>query len=266
MAVNVALIAPRAFVFVEPRRFLQPVRPATAVVNNTTIINNTVNITNIKVVNNTVINEGPRTQIIEQASGQQVRAVPVRELRHKQEAEVVTRQRIASPGRENNERNVQSPIRSDTPRETKAQQHAREAEASAREQSQQNARDAERAAQVESQRQAREAGAKAQEESQRHALGLEKKAQQEAERHAREAEASAQEQSQRNAREAERAAQVESQRQAREAGAKGHGKSELRPKYEPITSEADETNTVKKAQKKRGKEKPSAPVFQPVTP
>jgi len=73
---------------------LQPVRPATVVVNNTTIINKTVNITNIKVVNNTVINEGPRTQLIEQASGQQVRAVPVRGLRRKQEAEVVARQRV----------------------------------------------------------------------------------------------------------------------------------------------------------------------------
>jgi hypothetical protein len=39
VTVNVALIAPRAFVFVEPRRFLQPIRPATVVVNSTTIVN-----------------------------------------------------------------------------------------------------------------------------------------------------------------------------------------------------------------------------------
>jgi len=118
VAVNVALIAPRAFVFVQPRRFLQPVRPATVVVNNTTIINKTVNITNIKVVNNTVINEGPRTQIIEQASGRKVQAVPVRELRRKQEAEVAASQRItpATTGT-----NVQAPVRSEgQPRATKA--------------------------------------------------------------------------------------------------------------------------------------------------
>jgi hypothetical protein len=84
-------------VFVEPRHFLEPVRPATVVVNNTTIINNTVNITNVKVVNNTVINEGPRTTIIEQASGEKVQSVPVHELRRKQEAQVVARQRIAAP-------------------------------------------------------------------------------------------------------------------------------------------------------------------------
>ena len=48
---DIAVIAPRAFVFVEPRQFLQPVRPSTVVVNNTTIINNTVNITNVKIVN-----------------------------------------------------------------------------------------------------------------------------------------------------------------------------------------------------------------------
>jgi hypothetical protein len=48
-------------------------------VNNTTIINKTVNITNVKVVNNTVINEGPRTQEIEQVSGRKLRPVPARE-------------------------------------------------------------------------------------------------------------------------------------------------------------------------------------------
>jgi len=96
VGVNVRLIEPRAFVFVEERRFLQPVRPTT-VVNNTTIINKTVNITNIKVVNNTVINEGPQTTVIEQVSGQKVQAVPVRELRRKQEAAVVARKRSATP-------------------------------------------------------------------------------------------------------------------------------------------------------------------------
>jgi hypothetical protein len=110
--VNVGLIAPRAFVFVEERHFMQPVRPTTVVVNNTTIINKTVNITNIKVVNNTVINEGPRTTIIERASGQKIQSVPVHELRRQQEAPVVARQRIAAPVAENR---VQPPLRNDAP-------------------------------------------------------------------------------------------------------------------------------------------------------
>ena len=111
VAVNVDLIAPRAFIFVEERRFLEPIRPTTVVVNNTTIINNTVNITNIKVVNNTVINEGPRTTVIEQVTAQKVQAVPVRELRHKEETEVVARQRTVPSAKENH---VQPPVHSKT--------------------------------------------------------------------------------------------------------------------------------------------------------
>ena len=84
--------SPRSYVFVRDRRFLDPVRPTTVVVNNTTIINKTVNITNIKVVNNTVINEGPRTTIIEKASGKKVQAVQARELRHQQEATALATQ------------------------------------------------------------------------------------------------------------------------------------------------------------------------------
>jgi hypothetical protein len=89
LEVNERMIPPRAFVFVEERRFLDPIRPAT-VINNTTIINKTVNITNIKVVNNTVINEGPRTDVIERASGRRVQAVPAHELRSKSEAPVAS--------------------------------------------------------------------------------------------------------------------------------------------------------------------------------
>ncbi|MBI3852353.1 MAG: hypothetical protein HY298_19020 [Verrucomicrobia bacterium] len=89
---NAALISPRAFVFVEQRRFLEPIRPNTVVLNNTTVINKTVNITKIKVVNKTVINEGPRTEVVERVSGRKVQAVPVRELRRKEETEVVARQ------------------------------------------------------------------------------------------------------------------------------------------------------------------------------
>jgi hypothetical protein len=93
---NASVISPRAFVFVEQRRFLDPIRPTTVVVNNTTIINKTVNITNTKIVNNTVINEGPATTVIEKASGRKVQAVQVRELRRKEEAPVVARQRTAA--------------------------------------------------------------------------------------------------------------------------------------------------------------------------
>ena len=91
--VNVAVISPRAYVFVEEGHFLAPVRRSTVVVNNTTIINRTVNITNVKVVNNTVINEGPTTTVIERASGRRVEAVPVRDLRRSGEAAVSGRQR-----------------------------------------------------------------------------------------------------------------------------------------------------------------------------
>ena len=94
---NESRIPPRAFVFVEQRRFLDPVRPATVVVNNTTIIKQTTTILNSKMVNNTVINEGPATAVIEKASGRKVEAVPVRELRHKQEAAVAGKPRIPAP-------------------------------------------------------------------------------------------------------------------------------------------------------------------------
>lgn len=85
--------ATRAYVFVEHRRMLEPVRPTTVVVNNTTIINKTVNITNVKVVNQTVINEGPQPEVIERASGRKVQAVPVHEIRRKEEVAVTARQR-----------------------------------------------------------------------------------------------------------------------------------------------------------------------------
>src|SRR6185436_18897464 len=114
---NVSLISPRAFVFVEQRHFLNPIRPATVVVNNTTIINKTTTITNTKIVNNTVINEGPATTIIEKASGRKVQAVPVQELRHKQEAAVASQPRTPAP---TPEKKVQAPANSvAAPREKK---------------------------------------------------------------------------------------------------------------------------------------------------
>lgn len=115
--VDERVISPRAYVFVEERHFLEPVRPSTVVVNNTTIINKTVNITNIKVVNNTVINEGPAAGGIEKASGRKVQAVAVRELRHKEEAAVVAKQKTPVTIAD---KKAGTPVRSEVePRETK---------------------------------------------------------------------------------------------------------------------------------------------------
>jgi hypothetical protein len=100
----------RAFVFVEQRRMLEPVRPKTVVVNNTTIINKTVNITNVKVVNKTVINEGPRPDVIERQTGRKLRSAPVHEVRRKEETTVVARERNVPTA----ERRIQSPTRTDS--------------------------------------------------------------------------------------------------------------------------------------------------------
>lgn len=81
----------RAYVFVQPGHFLEPVRATTVVVNTTTIINKTVIISNTKVVNNTVINGGPTTAVIEKASGRRVQPVAVHQLRQREEAPVARR-------------------------------------------------------------------------------------------------------------------------------------------------------------------------------
>jgi hypothetical protein len=90
-AFNVGVVAPSAFVFVEERHFLEPVRPTTVVVNET-IVNTTVNITKIQVVNKTVVNIGPRVEVIQRATGRQIQTVPVNQLRRKQETDVVAKQ------------------------------------------------------------------------------------------------------------------------------------------------------------------------------
>ena len=97
---NVSLVSPRAYVFVEERRFLEPIRPTMVVVNNTTVISKTTVISNTKIMNNTVINEGPATTVIEKASGRKIEAVPVKELRHKTEAAVVSKQPAPTAGSE----------------------------------------------------------------------------------------------------------------------------------------------------------------------
>jgi hypothetical protein len=110
-------VTPRGYVFVQERQFLEPVRPTTVIVNNT-VINNTVNITKTHVVNKTVINEGPSTAVIEQTSGRKLQAIPVRELRRRQEAEVVAEIRNAPPGYE---KKAQTPVRTEAePRDSNA--------------------------------------------------------------------------------------------------------------------------------------------------
>jgi hypothetical protein len=91
-----ARVASVSFVFVEERRFMEPVRPTTVIVKNTTIINKTKNITNTRVVNESTIYEGPKVAAIERAHGKKIESVPMQELRTKQESKVAAKQK--SPG------------------------------------------------------------------------------------------------------------------------------------------------------------------------
>ncbi|HEV2436402.1 MAG TPA: DUF6600 domain-containing protein [Verrucomicrobiae bacterium] len=103
---GVRVISPRAYVFVEERHFMDPVRSSTAIAYNTTIINKT------------VINEAPAPAAIEKASGRKFQAVPVREMRQKEEAPVVARQRTPAATAV---KNVQPPVRTEAqPNERKA--------------------------------------------------------------------------------------------------------------------------------------------------
>ena len=95
---GVTVILPQAYVFVEERHFTEPVRRSTVVVNNITIINKT------------VINQGPGTAVIEKASGRKIEAVPVQELRHKQEAAVASKQRTPAAA---SEKTVATPVRNE---------------------------------------------------------------------------------------------------------------------------------------------------------
>lgn len=82
------VIAPATFVFVETRRFHEPVRRSTVIVNNTTIINKTTIVGGTRhetrnvsggAAQKVVVNEGPRVEEIQKATGKKVDAVPVRE-------------------------------------------------------------------------------------------------------------------------------------------------------------------------------------------
>jgi hypothetical protein len=70
------------FVFVAGARFHEPCRPAVFVpaTQQVNIINQTNNITNVKVVNKTVINNGPQIQHIEKVSNKSVNVVKVKDV------------------------------------------------------------------------------------------------------------------------------------------------------------------------------------------
>lgn len=67
---------PRAFVFVEIGNFGEPVHRRAVIVNNITIINKTVNITKVSRVNNVVINNGPKVEVIEKVSSRKLTVPP----------------------------------------------------------------------------------------------------------------------------------------------------------------------------------------------
>ncbi len=82
------VVAPRAFVFVDVRRFREPVRPATVIVNRTTIINQTAALGSPRHETRNfddrgpqkvVVNEGPGLHEIEKATGKKVSPVPIRD-------------------------------------------------------------------------------------------------------------------------------------------------------------------------------------------
>ena len=82
-------VIPAAFVFVDARRFSDPVRPSTVIVNNTTIFKQTKLITEFKHESRSidgakpqrvVVNEGPGMEMVQKATGRKVNLVPMREL------------------------------------------------------------------------------------------------------------------------------------------------------------------------------------------
>ncbi len=81
------VIAPSCFVFVEGRHFNERVRPGNVIVNNTLIFSKTTGSSAVKRESRTfdgrkqtvMVNEGPRVDVIEKATGKKFAAVPVRE-------------------------------------------------------------------------------------------------------------------------------------------------------------------------------------------
>ena len=258
---EVGRVTPRAYVFVPEKRFLEPVRPNTVVVNNTTILHQTVNITNVRIVNQTVVNDGPGTRMVEQASGQTVRPVSAASIRHREEAALRSSKSegrapsgatvpgtgagAGAGGRSSGEPAGSGPAPSDrrpgeTPRVSSATprpsspeaardrgaEHTRELHEKADAASQKNARDLERVAQRQSEQRAREFERKAQAESQKNSKDLERKAQAEAQQHARELQQQATEAAQRHANDLQQRAQQAAQERARELEKKAQAESQ----------------------------------------
>lgn len=82
------VVATRNFVFVETAHFHEPVRPATAIVNNTAIINKTTEVGSIRHetrnfagarAQKVVVNEGPGVEEIRKATGKTVSPISIRE-------------------------------------------------------------------------------------------------------------------------------------------------------------------------------------------
>ena len=90
------VVEPSFFVFVESRHFHDHLRPDTVIVNNTTIIKNTTEIRNVRRENRqfdgksqtVVVNEGPRVDVVEKATGHKFTVVSVQEADRKTSASV----------------------------------------------------------------------------------------------------------------------------------------------------------------------------------
>jgi len=89
-------VTQRGYVVVQEHQFLEPVSPKTVIVNN------------VDVNKAVIIKKGPATAVIEKASGRKVQAVPVRELRTKDEAKAVAKRPTSTS---TSEKAVQTPVR-----------------------------------------------------------------------------------------------------------------------------------------------------------
>lgn len=85
--------APRAFVFVEFRRFCEPIRHHghRPMDTNRTFIHNTVNINNVTVINNTVINNAPHVDTVRQHVGDRLQTGRTEELWGRRSEQVTQR-------------------------------------------------------------------------------------------------------------------------------------------------------------------------------
>jgi hypothetical protein len=102
---GVAVGAP-AFVFVETRRFEEPVQPSVVVVNNTKVINQTTVINNVThevrsvggaAPQKVVIVQGPDASVVEKATGKKLSAVPVQEAARRTQAPSIAPARAIEP-------------------------------------------------------------------------------------------------------------------------------------------------------------------------